>query len=100
MAGKLTAKELAILTDLATTGSSNEEIAERYGMRVNTVRTHIQNILLTTGLHSKVELVVFFWTQLYKPREPIRLNDEETDRIARRVVELLKEEESVCRGSC
>jgi DNA-binding CsgD family transcriptional regulator len=91
MAGRLTPKELTILTDLATTGASNEEIAERHGMRVSTVRTHIQNILLTTATHSKVELVVFFWTQLHKPREPIRLTDEETDRIARRVVEFLKE---------
>lgn len=64
--GRLTDKELAILTDLATTAGSNEEIAKRYHITPGTVRTHLQNIQLALGLHSKVELVVYFWTQLYR----------------------------------
>jgi len=64
--GRLTDKELAILTDLATTGASNEELAERHNISPTTVRTHMQNIQLRLGLHSKVEMVVYFWTRLYR----------------------------------
>lgn len=63
---RLTPKEREILTDLATTAGSNEEIAERHNIAPSTVRSHLSNIQVALDLHSKVEMVVFFWTQLYR----------------------------------
>ena len=53
----LTRRDLDVLREL-TLGYTNEEIAERLGISVNTVRTHIQNMLNKTGFKNRLELVV------------------------------------------
>ena len=53
----LTARELDILREL-TTNRSNEEIAEKYGISLNTVKRHIQNMLNKTGFKNRLELAV------------------------------------------
>ena len=53
----LTPRDLDVLRELMY-GRTNEEIAERLGISVNTVRTHIQNMLNKTGYKNRLELVV------------------------------------------
>jgi putative two-component system response regulator len=55
-AGDLTSRELDVLRLMAE-GLSNEAIAGRLGLRVNTVRNHGQRILTKLGTHSKLEAV-------------------------------------------
>lgn len=52
----LTARELEILHALGD-ALSRREIATRFGISENTVRTHLQNILAKLGVHSSVEAV-------------------------------------------
>ncbi|MEY2421769.1 MAG: hypothetical protein QOI95_1836, partial [Acidimicrobiaceae bacterium] len=52
----LTPRELEIL-GLISTGLSNKQIAQRLGLRLNTVRNHAQNILYKLQAHSKLEAV-------------------------------------------
>ena len=54
---ELSERELEILREL-TTNRSNEEIAERYCISVNTVKRHIQNMLVKTGYTNRLELAV------------------------------------------
>lgn len=54
---ELSERELEILREL-TTNRSNEEIAERYCISVNTVKRHIQNMLIKTGYSNRLELAV------------------------------------------
>ena len=54
---ELSERELEILREL-TTNRSNEEIAERYCISVNTVKRHIQNMLAKTGYTNRLELAV------------------------------------------
>jgi len=53
----LTDRELEILREL-TMNRSNEEIAEKYGISLNTVKRHIQNMLNKTGFENRLELAV------------------------------------------
>lgn len=53
----LTERELEILREL-TTNRSNEEIAEKYGISLNTVKRHVQNMLNKTGYTNRLELAV------------------------------------------
>ncbi len=53
----LTARDLDVLREL-THGYTNDEIAARLGISVNTVRTHIQNMLNKTGFKNRLSLVV------------------------------------------
>ncbi|MBP5490068.1 MAG: response regulator transcription factor [Lachnospiraceae bacterium] len=53
----LTDRELEILREL-TTNRSNEEIAERCCISLNTVKRHIQNMLVKTGYTNRLELAV------------------------------------------
>ncbi len=53
----LTDRELEILREL-TTNRSNEEIAEKYNISLNTVKRHIQNMLVKTGYTNRLELAV------------------------------------------
>ena len=50
---ELTKRDLDILREL-TLGYTNEEIAERLHISVNTVRTHIQNMLNKTGFKNRL----------------------------------------------
>lgn len=54
----LSARERQILTMLAN-GYSNRRIAEECFLSLNTVRTHVQNVLVKLGVHSKLEAVAF-----------------------------------------
>jgi len=42
---------------LMTSGSANKDIAHRLGLRLNTVRNHVQNVLYKLHAHSKLEAV-------------------------------------------
>jgi DNA-binding NarL/FixJ family response regulator len=52
----LSVRERQILTLLAR-GYSNRRIAESCSLSINTVRTHVQNVLIKLGVHSKLEAV-------------------------------------------
>jgi putative two-component system response regulator len=52
----LTPRELEIL-GLVASGLINKQIAQRLGVRLNTVRNHVQNILYRLHAHSKLEAV-------------------------------------------
>jgi DNA-binding NarL/FixJ family response regulator len=52
----LSERERRILTLLAR-GYSNRRIAESCYLSINTVRTHVQNVLIKLGVHSKLEAV-------------------------------------------
>jgi DNA-binding NarL/FixJ family response regulator len=52
----LTSRETEIL-QLMTAGLVNKQIAERLGVRLNTVRNHVQSILYKVNAHSKLEAV-------------------------------------------
>jgi DNA-binding NarL/FixJ family response regulator len=54
----LSAREREILSYLSA-GWSNRRIAEQWFLSLNTVRTHVQNILVKLGVHSKLEAVAF-----------------------------------------
>ena len=53
----LTDRELDVLREL-TSGYTNEEIASRLGVTVNTVRYHIQNMLNKTGFENRLDLAI------------------------------------------
>ena len=53
----LTDREIEILREL-TASRTNEEIAERLVISVNTVKRHIQNIMEKTGFESRLELAM------------------------------------------
>jgi DNA-binding NarL/FixJ family response regulator len=50
----LTSREVELL-GLIRTGLVNKEIAQQLGLRLNTVRNHVQNILYKLQAHSKLE---------------------------------------------
>jgi NarL family two-component system response regulator LiaR len=54
----LSSREREILGLLAN-GWSNRRIAEECFLSLNTVRTHVQNVLVKLGVHSKLEAVAF-----------------------------------------
>jgi DNA-binding NarL/FixJ family response regulator len=54
---RLTRRELQILQLLAD-GKAPDEIAAELGVSRNTLRTHIQNILMKLGVHSKLDAIV------------------------------------------
>jgi DNA-binding NarL/FixJ family response regulator len=54
----LSMREREILGYLSA-GWSNRRIAEQCFLSLNTVRTHVQNILVKLGVHSKLEAVAF-----------------------------------------
>ena len=56
--GRLSPREREILGLLAN-GWSNRRIAEECFLSLNTVRTHVQNVLVKLGVHSKLEAVAF-----------------------------------------
>ena len=54
---RLTPRELQILQLLAD-GRPPDEIAAELGVSRNTLRTHIQNVLMKLGVHSKLDAIV------------------------------------------
>jgi RNA polymerase sigma factor (sigma-70 family) len=63
---RLSPREREILGLLAN-GWSNRRIAEQCFLSLNTVRTHVQNILVKLGMHSKLEAVAFALEQGWLP---------------------------------
>ena len=63
---RLSPREREILSLLAN-GWSNRRIAEQCFLSLNTVRTHVQNILVKLGMHSKLEAVAFALEQGWLP---------------------------------
>lgn len=57
MKSALTERELDVLREL-TGGYSNQEIAERLGISINTVRTHITSMVNKTGYESRFDLAL------------------------------------------
>ena len=57
MKSVLTERELDVLREL-TGGYSNQEIAERLGISINTVRTHITSMVNKTGYESRFDLAL------------------------------------------
>jgi len=53
----LTPRERAVLTCLAEGTGHRDAIARQLGLSVNTVRTHLQNIMAKLGVHSALEAV-------------------------------------------
>jgi len=60
----LTPRERAVLACLAEGTGQREAIAERLHLSVNTVRTHLQNIMAKLGVHSALEAVALCRDQL------------------------------------
>lgn len=56
LVSRLTRRELDVLR-LLMGGGDGREIARSLGVRQNTVRTHVQNILMKLGVHSRLEAV-------------------------------------------
>lgn len=54
---EFTKRELRILREI-TAGYSNQEIAEKYGIALNTVKNHVANRLDKTGFRNRIELAV------------------------------------------
>ena len=55
---QLTARELEVLRGLAA-GAHGKDLAARLGISPNTLRTHVQNIMLKLGVHSRMEAISF-----------------------------------------
>lgn len=53
----LTGRELDVLREL-TSGATNDEIAAKLGISINTVKRHIQNMLAKTGYENRLALAV------------------------------------------
>ncbi len=54
---ELTPREIQVLR-LLTTGAGNDEIADRLGVSLNTVKTHIKHLLDKTGFTSRTQLAI------------------------------------------
>ena len=54
---EMTVRELEILREVAR-GSTNNEIADRLHLSVNTVRDYLKNMMQKTGFHTRTELAV------------------------------------------
>jgi two-component system nitrate/nitrite response regulator NarL len=71
----LTAREREVLAHLVR-GRSSAELASEMGVRYSTVRTHIQNILMKLGAHSKLEAVALAIDEgLVTMEVPVRRSD-------------------------
>jgi DNA-binding NarL/FixJ family response regulator len=55
-ANRLTPRQVQIL-QLLSDGVSSPDVAEQLNLQPSTLRTHVQNILMRLGVHSKVEAV-------------------------------------------
>jgi len=59
----LTPRERAVLTCLAEGAGHREEVAKQLHLSVNTIRTHLQNIMAKLGVHSALEAVALIREQ-------------------------------------
>ena len=59
---RITPKQAKVLDALTEGEGTAADVAERTGLTVNTVRTHLQMILFRTGFHSSVKVAVWWVT--------------------------------------
>lgn len=57
LSSEFTKAEMNILRELST-GASNQQIAERLGIEVGTVKTHINHLLSKTAMNNRTELAI------------------------------------------
>jgi NarL family two-component system response regulator LiaR len=55
--GNMTSREIEVMQAFAD-GLSTEDVATRFGVGVRTVRSHVENVLMKLGVHSKLEAVL------------------------------------------
>lgn len=53
-----TGKQWDVLVELCRDGASNETIGRRLGLKMETIRTHIKNMLQKAGFTNRTELAV------------------------------------------
>lgn len=58
----LTRRETEVVKGLAK-GYLPPEVAKAMGVSTNTIRTHQTNIMVKLGLHSRSQLVAWYWAQ-------------------------------------
>lgn len=59
----LTTREREVLACLAEGAGQRDVVAEQLRLSVNTVRTHMQNLMAKLGVHSALEAVALIWDQ-------------------------------------
>jgi DNA-binding NarL/FixJ family response regulator len=60
---RLTSREREVLACLAAGAGQREDVAGQLHVSVNTVRTHLQNLMAKLGVHSALEAVALTWNQ-------------------------------------
>lgn len=58
---KLSRKEIEVMRAVAK-GGSNKEIADTLNISINTLKTHLQHIYKKLEIKSKLELVLFYYS--------------------------------------
>ena len=94
----LSGREREILGLLAN-GWSNRRIAEECFLSLNTVRTHVQNILVKLGVHSKLEAVAFAlehgWAPAAEDPDELAIEQLEGSRVVAAMRELSSDQREV-----
>jgi DNA-binding NarL/FixJ family response regulator len=94
----LSGREREILGLLAN-GWSNRRIAEECYLSLNTVRTHVQNILIKLGVHSKLEAVAFAlehgWAPAAEDPDELAIEQLEGSRVVAALRELSADQREV-----
>jgi DNA-binding NarL/FixJ family response regulator len=95
---RLSEREREILGLLAN-GWSNRRIAEECFLSLHTVRTHIQNILVKLGVHSKLKAVAFAlehgWRPAAEDRDELAIERLESMRVMAALRELSPDQREV-----
>jgi len=95
---RLSQREREILGLLAN-GWSNRRIAEECFLSLNTVRTHVQNILVKLGVHSKLEAVAFAlehgWAPAAEDPDELAIEQLEGSRVVAAMRELSSDQREV-----
>ena len=95
---RLSQREREILGLLAN-GWSNRRIAEECFLSLNTVRTHVQNILVKLGVHSKLEAVAFAlehgWAPAAEDPDELAIEQLEGSRVVAALRELSPDQREV-----
>jgi DNA-binding NarL/FixJ family response regulator len=64
---RLTPREREVLACLAASGGQREVVAAQLHLSVNTVRTHLRNLMAKLGVHSALEAAALIWHQEARP---------------------------------
>jgi RNA polymerase sigma factor (sigma-70 family) len=94
----LSSREREILGLLAN-GWSNRRIAEECFLSLNTVRTHMQNILVKLDVHSKLEAIAFAlehgWTSGLEDLDPLAMGHLEDTQVVEALQQLSPDQREV-----